>query len=434
MGDIWIRGGRILDAETGTDAVLDLLVRDGRICKVGGVTAPASEGTRVIDASGMTVMPGIVDMHVHFRDPGQTRKEDFETGSAAAAHGGITTAVAMPNTSPVIDTGSRFAGCQERADKVSRIRVIQAGSLTMGEEGKELSEIEAMAEAGALVLSEDGKSVMDAALCRKAFEEAARYDLLILDHCEDINLRGDGCMNLDENALRLGLPGISASVEDTITARDMLLAAETGARLHLCHVSTENAVHLLRFARERGWSHITAEACPHHFILSSDDIQKDDPDYKMNPPLRRRQDVEEIRRGLQDGTIPVISTDHAPHTKEDKMGSMLTAAFGIVGLETSLALTYTSLVRTGVLTELQMVEKMCANPAKLLGLSCGTIQEGRPADLAIVDFEHPWRIDRQTFFSKGRNTPFDGWEVYGKVMTTIYGGRVVYDSETDCQD
>ncbi len=429
--EILIKGGRLIDPASQTDGVRDILVREGKVVQIAEEILMSGREDCLIDAAGLTVIPGIVDMHVHFRDPGQTQKEDYRSGAAAAARGGVTTVVAMPNTSPVIDTAERFQACCRKAEEIGTIHILQAGSLTMGEQGTELSDISGMARAGVKVLSEDGKSVMNAALAREAFRQAAENGLLILDHCEDIDLRGDGCMNQDRNSVRLGLKGISSSVEDTISARDMILAAETGARLHLCHVSTKNVVIMLRFAHQNGLDGITAEICPHHFILSSDDIVRDDPDYKMNPPLRTPEDVRELRRGLADGTIAVISTDHAPHTKEDKAGSMKTAAFGIVGLETSFALSYTHLVRTGVLTLLQLVEKMCYNPARLLGLECGAIYAGGPADLVIADLEHSFRIDRNRFASKGRNTPFDGWEVYGNIKKTICDGRILYDSEAD---
>ena len=428
--EILIRGGRLIDAASQTDRTGDILIRDGKIWRIQERITPSGHEDYVLDAGGKAVIPGIVDMHVHFRDPGQTQKEDYQSGSMAAARGGVTTVVAMPNTTPVIDTAEKLRACRKKAADIGMIHILQAGSMTMGEQGTELADIAGMAQAGVKAVSEDGKSVMDASLAREAFRKAAENGLLILDHCEDIGLRGDGCMNLDANSARLSLPGISNSVEDTISARDMILAAETGARLHLCHVSTRGVVQMLRFARSLGYS-VTAEACPHHFILSSDDIRTDDPDYKMNPPLRTPEDVQELRRGLADGTISVISTDHAPHTREDKAGSMRTAAFGIVGLETSFSLSYTALVRSGILTPLALVEKMCYNPARLLGLDCGRLQDGAPADIMIADLEHPYSIDRSRFRSKGRNTPFDGWKVYGKTIYTICDGRILYDSEAD---
>ena len=426
---ILIKKGWIVDAATQTDRAADLYLDDGILVEIGDDLSAREKNDRVIDAEGLLVLPGLVDMHVHLRDPGQTRKEDIESGSRAAAKGGFTTIVAMPNTTPVIDRPDRYLYVRNKAAQVSPIHILQAGAMTAGEEGKELSDIEGMAEAGVTVLSEDGKSVMNSRLCREAMKKAANLDLLILDHCEDIELRGGGCMNEDENALRLNLPGIPSLTEDVITARDILIARDTGARLHLCHVSTSGAVKLIRQANAEGGPAVTAEACPHHLLLTSDDIPGDDPDYKMNPPLRTKEDLEALILGLQDGTIPVISTDHAPHTREDKNGSMKNAAFGIVGLETSFPLMYTYLVETGRLTLMDLVEKMSCNPARILGLPCGTLESGHPADVVIIDPNEEYTIDRNSFASKGRNTPFDGWKVKGKVKYTICGGRVVWEEK-----
>lgn len=425
---ILIRGGRMIDAAAKTDVTGDIYLKDGRIAKTGTNLTP-KEGDRVIDASGCLVLPGLVDLHVHFRDPGQEQKEDIKTGSAAAARGGVTTVVAMPNTTPVIDSPDRLGYVQNKAKEVSGIHVLQAGSITAGEKGETLSDIGGMAAAGAAALSEDGKSVMNAGLCRQGMLEAAKHNLPIFAHCEDMDIRGNGCMNEDENSRRLGLPGISNSVEDVIAARDIVLAQETGAHLHLCHCSTAGVAQMMEVLAQKGVKNVTAEVCPHHFILTSDDIVRDDPNFKMNPPLRTREDVEALKKGLQNGSIQVISTDHAPHTAEDKVGSMRTAAFGIVGIETSFALTYTELVEKGVLTLMQLVEKMSWNPAQILGLDCGTLAEGHPADVIVADISHPYVIDKKKFLSKGHNTPFDGWTVKGKVLYTICDGKIVYENQ-----
>lgn len=425
---ILIRGGRIIDAATNTDKVGDVYLDDGVIKEIGEKLEKKDKGDRVIDAKGCLVMPGLIDMHVHLRDPGQTYKEDIESGGRAAARGGVTTVVAMPNTTPIIDNPDRVNYVHHKAAEVTDIHVLQAGAMTKGEKGDELSDIEGMARAGVPALSEDGKSVMNSELCREAMKQAKKLGLPILDHCEDMDLRGSGCMNEDENSKRLGLPGIPNSTEDTISARDIILACETGVKLHLCHCSTKGVAMMMKFVHDAGIKNVTAEVCPHHFILSSDDIERDDPNYKMNPPLRRKEDVEALREGLKNDYFQVISTDHAPHSQKDKTGSMRSTAFGIVGLETSLALTYTELVEKGVLTLTQMVEKMSLNPAKILGLDCGTIQEGHPADVIIVDVKHPYKIDKNEFASKGRNTPFDGWEVKGKVLYTLCGGKIIYQA------
>ena len=423
---ILIRGGRVVDAAAQIDKIADVYLDDGVIQKVGEKLEAKDKDDKIIDAKGLVVMPGLVDLHVHFRDPGQTEKEDIETGSHAAARGGVTTVVAMPNTTPVIDSPDRANYVKNKAAQVSAIHVLQAGAMTKGELGEELSDIAGMAAAGVPVLSEDGKSVMKASLCKQAMEEAVKAGLPIFDHCEDMSLRGNGCMNDDENAKRLGLPGICNSTEDTIAARDSLLAIETGVKLHLCHCSTKGVAIMMKMLKAEGIENVTAEVCPHHFILTSDDIERDDPNYKMNPPLRTRKDVDALIEGLKEGYIQVISTDHAPHTQKDKNGSMRTAAFGIVGIETSFALSYTALVETGILTLSQLVEKMSYNPAQILNLPCGTLQKGHPADVIIADIKNPYTIHKADFVSKGKNTPFEGKEVKGKILYTICGGKIVY--------
>ena len=425
---IMIQGGRLVRPGRTDQPTKDIYIEEGRIRRIGERLLP-SPSDQVIDAVGMMVLPGIVDLHVHMRDPGQTYKEDLATGCQAAAAGGVTTVVAMPNTSPVIDCPEAALDVMERAEKEGKVHFFQAGAMTKGESGKELSDIEGMVKAGVRVLSEDGKSVMNAALCREAFRQAARFHIPVFDHCEDLDLRGNGCMNEDSNAARLGLPGISNSVEDTITARDIILAIETGVHLHLCHVSTKGVVDMLRFVRKLGYTQITAEACPHHFILSSDDILQDDPMFKMNPPLRTAEDVAAIRQGIIDGVIGAISTDHAPHAFWEKQGSMRDAAFGIIGLETSLALSYTELVETGEMTINQLVERMSAVPAKILGLEERDLAEGCMGDVIVADFSREYRIDRERFFSKARNTPFHGRKVKGRVNYTILEGRVVYAAD-----
>ena len=298
---ILIRGGRIVDAATDTDKTGDIYLEDGIIAEIGQ-KLKKKDGDRVIDAKGKLVMPGIIDLHVHFRDPGQTHKEDIKSGAAAAARGGVTTVVAMPNTTPTIDNPDRVNYVHNKAAQVSGIHVLQAGAATMGEKGTELADIAGMVKAGIPAVSEDGKSVMNTALCKEAMRIAAECGVPFFDHCEDIDLRGDGCLN---------------AVEDTITARDIILALETGVHLHLCHCSTYGDAQMMKIVKEKGYDNITAEVCPHHFILSSDDIKTDDPNYKMNPPLRTPKDVEALKQGLKDGTIEVISTDHAPHCAQE---------------------------------------------------------------------------------------------------------------------
>lgn len=426
---ILIKNGHVIDPLTGKDGKYDVLIEEDRIISVEENIRKQAD--RVLDAAGCYVMPGFIDLHVHFRDPGFTYKENLETGGRAAVRGGVTTVCAMPNTKPVIDTAEKVRKIHERQKAESLTNVIQLGAVTVGQEGEELADIKGMAKEGCHAVSEDGKSVMNAALYRKGMRLARECGISVFAHCEDINMVEGGVMNADENAKRLGLPGITNSVEDVIAARDILLAKETGVKVHLCHCSTADSVKMVRLAKEEGLP-VTAEVCPHHFILTSQDIPEDDGNYKMNPPLRRKEDVEALRQGLKDGIMDVIATDHAPHSEEEKNKSMAEAAFGIVGIETSAALTYTALVKTGILSVMDMAEKMSANPAKILGLSeKGSVSAGKIADIVIFDPGKTYRINKNLFESKGRNTPFDGYEVTGRAVYTLVGGRVVYEADME---
>ena len=437
---ILIKNGRVINPATQMDETADVLVENGTVAKIAkGIKA---ECDREIDAKGCFVMPGFIDMHVHLRDPGFEQKETIETGCKAAAHGGFTTILAMPNTKPVVDNPDVVNYVHNKAKMVGVVNVLQVGAVTKGQKGKELSDIEGMVKAGIPAISEDGKSVMNAQLYRVGMVLAEKYGIVVLAHCEDINLVNGGVMNADENAEKLGVKGITNSVEDIIIARDIMLSRDTGAKLHLCHCSTKASVSLVKYAKTEG-IRVTAEVCPHHFTLTSDDIKKIEPkmdpekklaidadadtNYKMNPPLRSREDVQALKEGLRDNVMDVIATDHAPHTFADKNTSMKKAPFGIVGLETAASLTYTELVAGGYLTPMQMAEKMSYNPAKIIGLDKGDIAPGKVADIVIFDPKKKYTIDKSTFASKGRNTPFDGRSVTGKVRTTIVGGRIVYE-------
>lgn len=420
---ILIKNGRVIDPDTKRDGKFDVFIKDGKILKIGEkITEKAEE---VIDAAGCYVMPGLIDMHVHLRDPGLTYKESVETGARAAAKGGITTVVAMPNTKPVTDDRERVGYVMHKGEMVAPINVLQTGTVTKGMAGKEVTDIAGMAEAGAPAITEDGKTVMDSGVYRDAMKEAKRVGIPVLAHCEDSNLVQGGVVNDDENMRALGLKGISNAVEDIIVARDIMLAAETGVHLHLCHCSTKGSVEMVRQAKAAGIS-VSAEVCPHHFTLSTDDIKTPDANYKMNPPLRTKEDVEALREGLKEGIMDVISTDHAPHSAEEKRQPIEKAPFGIVGLETSVALTMTELVDTGILTPMQMAEKMSYNPAKILGIDRGSLAEGKIADVTVIDPAAEYRIDASEFVSKGKNTPFDGRNVKGRVVATICGGKTVY--------
>lgn len=422
---ILIKNGHVLDPETNVDGVYDVLIDGDRITEVGENIE--TESDRRIDASGCYVMPGFIDLHVHFRDPGLEYKETLATGGRAAVRGGVTTVCAMPNTKPVIDNGDRVHEVMERAKRESLTHVIQLGAVTRGQQGQELADIAGMAQNGCRAISEDGKSVMNASLYRQGMKAAKEAGIAVFAHCEDITMVEGGVMNADEKARELGLKGITNSVEDVIVARDILLAKDTGVRLHLCHCSTADSVKMLDLAKKDNLP-VTGEVCPHHFILSSDDITEDNGNFKMNPPLRSREDVEVLRKALHDDVVDVIATDHAPHAAEEKNCSMKKAAFGIVGLETSASLTYTELVEKGVITPMQMAAKMSSNPARILGLTDrGSVSAGKMADIVIFDPEKEYTIDKETFFSKGKNTPFHGRKVKGEVRCTIAGGRVVYE-------
>ncbi len=424
---ILIKNGRIIDPDSKMDQVSDLLIENDKIAAVG--EKMNEEADRIVDAEGCYVMPGLIDLHVHLRDPGLTHKEDIITGARAAARGGVTTVVAMPNTKPVMDDPSRVAYVNNKAKDYAKVNVLQVGAITKGMKGEELSDIEGMVKAGIPAISEDGKSVMNAQLYKEAMQIAHKLNIPVLAHCEDINMVNGGCMNEDENSRKFGLPGISNAVEDTIVARDIVISRDTGCHLHLCHCSTEASMVLLKLAKERGIP-VTGEVCPHHFTLTSDDMVEGDTNYKMNPPLRTRKDVEALKQGLKDDVFDVISTDHAPHSKEEKSQSMQKAPFGIVGLETSVPLTITELVDKGWITPMQMAEKMSYNPAKILHLEDkGSLQPGKTADVVIINPKEEYTIDVNDFVSKGKNTPFNGRKVKGKVKMTICSGTIVFEDK-----
>lgn len=425
---ILIKKGRILNPSDQTDKVGDILVEDGVIKEIKEKIECKEIPEKIIDAKGCYVMPGLIDLHVHLRDPGLTYKEDVVTGAKAGAKGGFTTILAMPNTKPVIDCADRVNYVHNKAKELAPIHVLQIGAVTKQQKGEELADIEDMIKAGIPAISEDGKSVMNTKIYKEAMQIAADHDIPVFAHCEDQNMVNGGCVNEDEKSKELGLPGISNAVEDIIVARDIMLAKETGACLHLCHCSTKDSVRMIELAKEENLP-VTGEVCPHHFILTSDDIVADDANYKMNPPLRTKEDRDALVKGLKDGVFDVISTDHAPHSREEKQRSMTEAPFGIVGLETAVALTMTELVHKGVLTPLQMAEKMSYNPAKIIHSEGGRLEVGRPADITIIDPEKEYVIDSKTFESKGKNTPFNGKKVKGMVKATICDGEIAYIEE-----
>ncbi|GHU40807.1 dihydroorotase [Clostridia bacterium] len=431
MENILIKNGRVLDPATNMDQIADVWIVDGVIKEIlplssDSMTVGNIEADVVLDATGCFVMPGFIDLHVHLREPGFTYKESVETGAKAAAHGGFTTILAMPNTKPTADNGEVIRLVHKKGEAVGSSRVLQIGAITKGQEGQELADFSEMIRAGTPAVSEDGKAVKDAALYLEGMKLAAAHGIPVLAHCEDLSLVRGGVMNDDERARELGLPGITKAAENVIVARDIMLAKEAGVHLHLCHCSTLESVELAAFAKKSGIC-VTAEVCPHHFVLNSGDIPTDDGNFKMSPPLRTREDQEALKEGLKKGIIDVIATDHAPHSPEEKNCSMKEAAFGIIGLETAAALTMTELVEPGVLTPIQMAEKMSYNPAKILKLDRGSLAESKVADVVVFDPRETYVIDANDSYSKSRNTPFAGKTVKGRVRATIVGGRVVYE-------
>ena len=424
-----IKNGTIVDPVEGLEEVGTVYIRKNRIERVAVgpyVPTESDASEEIIDAEGCYVMPGLIDLHVHFRDPGQTYKEDIKTGASAAAAGGVTTVCAMPNTSPTVDSVETLKYVQKKAAEEAVIRVEQLSAITVGENNETLVDIPAMKMAGAVAFSEDGKSVMDTLLFREGLGRISAVDGVVMSHCEDKDLVAGGVINAGKKQQELGYPGITNAVEDVIAARDIFMAAEQGVQLHLCHCSTKGTVELMRMAKRLGYR-VTAEVCPHHFTLTDADIPGDLGNWKMNPPLRSEEDVQALIEGLRDGTMDAISTDHAPHGEEEKQKGFK-SPFGIVGLETSAALTYTALVAPGLISISRMAELMSAKPAEIIRKNDerGTLRAGALADVMIFDPRIEWTVDPEKFRSKGRNTPYAGKTLLGRVITTICDGKVVY--------
>jgi dihydroorotase len=421
---ILIKGGKVVDPGRFV-GVGDVLIDQGKVLAVGpNLQAPA--GSTMIEAKDRLVLPGFVDLHVHFREPGFEYKETIQSGSAAAVAGGFTTVCCMPNTNPVNDNQAVTEFILERSRIAGLANVWPVGAITKGSEGKELAEIGDLRRSGCVAISDDGRPVMNSLVMRRAMEYALAFDLTVVDHCEDLHLAEGGCMNEGLVSTELGLPGIPSAAEDVMVARNLSLSELTGARLHLAHISTAGSVRMVREAKARGIK-VTAEACPHHFTLTEEVVRGYNTHAKMNPPLRTWDDVRAIKEGLRDGTIDVIATDHAPHATQEKQQDFTEAPFGIVGLETALSLTL-GLVEEGVMSLEQAVEKLTSSPAAAFGLKKGTLAVGADADVTIVDQQAEWVVDPGKFRSKSRNTPFVGWKVKGRVLTTIVGGRVVFEA------
>ncbi len=417
---IWIRNGRVMDPETGFDQTGDVLLDGNRIIKIGKVE-DAADDCQVIDAGGSIVAPGLIDVHVHFRDPGFTYKEDLTTGAAAAAAGGFTTVVCMANTKPVVDSVEIYEEIAKRCEKLP-VKVLQAAAVSKGFQGKELVDMDALYEAGVRGFTDDGIPLMDEDIVRKAMEKAKELDVPISLHEEDPAYIKQPGVNQGKVSEQLGYGGASYLAEAVMVKRDCRLALETGASVDIQHISSAQAVEYVKEAIEKG-ANVTAEASPHHFTLTEEAVLKYGTLARMNPPLRTEEDRIRIIKGLQEGTIEIIATDHAPHSKEEKEKSLAEAPSGITGLETSLGLGSTELVDKGYLSMMELLEKMTLNPAKLYHLPQGRLQEGCPADLVIFDPEEEWIV--KDYKSKASNSPFTGWKLKGKVKYTICDGKVV---------
>lgn len=422
-----LRNGRVIDPAMGLDAVADVLIEDGiivEICPHIEIGYDRLKQLEQIDANGKWIVPGLIDMHVHLREPGEEYKETIASGTLAAAAGGFTSVACMPNTHPVNDCAAVTQYILEKARDDGSCRVFPVGAISTGLEGKNLSEYGELRAAGIVAVSDDGRPVMNSMLMRRALEYAKTFDLLVVSHCEDLDICGAGLMNEGPVSTRLGMRGIPRAAEEIMVARDILLADLTGSRLHLAHISAAGSVALIREAKRRGIP-VSAETAPHYFTITEELISTFDPVYKVNPPLRSSEDVEAVKAGLADGTIDVIASDHAPHSSVEKDLEFEYAANGMIGLESTLPLIF-RIMGEGVLTPLEAVAKVSCNPARILAIPFDALRKGKVADLTLIDPEVKYRIDVNRFKSKSRNCPFDGMEVQGRAVMTLVGGRVVF--------
>ncbi|MDD4179441.1 MAG: dihydroorotase [Candidatus Margulisbacteria bacterium] len=422
MTKLLIKGGRVIDPAANLDGIRDVLIENGKIKSIG--PRVKGQGARIIDAKGLLVLPGLIDLHTHLRDPGRPDKETIYSGSRAAALGGFTTICCMANTSPPIDNPAVVEYIIAKAKAESIVNILPIAAITKGLKGEEMAEMGRCFGEGAVAFSDDGRPVMRADVMRRALEYASQFGVPVISHCEDLNLSMEGSMNEGAVSTEIGLPGIPALSEEVMVARDILLAREFG-RVHVAHVSSAKSVKLIRQAKREGVK-VSCETCPHYFTLTEEAVKEYDTNAKVNPPLKTKADVKEIMRGLKDGTIDAIATDHAPHTIEDKNVEFNLAASGLVGLETGFGLVYTNLVDKKIMTLKQAVAKMTASPARILSLANkGALKPGADADVTIIDPKQEWLVDPAKFASKSRNTPFAGWQLKGKVLYTIVAGRVV---------
>ncbi|MEX1110946.1 MAG: dihydroorotase [Chthoniobacterales bacterium] len=417
-----IRGGRVIDPSAGRDERADVFIADGKFA------ATPAPGAAEVDAHGLVVCPGFIDMHVHLREPGQGAKETIATGTRAAAAGGFTSVVAMPNTNPVADHPGIIAWMEERAAETGVVNVFTTGAITVGSEGGQLAPIGAMAAAGIVAVTDDGRCVQSHEVMRRAAEYAGMFGLPVLDHCQDASLAGpEAAMHEGFWSTVLGLPGWPRMAEEIMVARNAMLAAATGTKIHCQHLSSAGSVDLLREAKERGIA-LSGEVCPHHLALTDEVLQGYDTNAKMNPPLREQGDIEALLGGIADGTIDILATDHAPHAVYEKEVEFAAAPFGIVGLETAVGIFCQILLHRQRVVDLpRLVSMLTVNPARLLGLDRGTLAPGAPGDVTLLDPDRAWVVDKEQFASKGRNTPFHGWPLRGRAVRTIVGGRTVWE-------
>ena len=423
MSEILFRNARIVDPVRSMDEIGDVAVAGGIFVEPGSLKSP-----EVIDLSGKVLSPGFMDIHVHLRQPGNTMAETIASGTAAAAAGGFTAVVAMPNTNPAADTAGAIEYVRRVAEEQGVVKVLPCGNMTKGGNGAEMAGIGSLKAAGVAALSDDGKSIQDHGLMRHVVEYAKSFGLPILDHCEEATLSAGGVMNEGKWSVLLGMNGMPGAAEELIIARDIMFARQIGWRIHMQHVSTKESVDLLRKARAKGIP-VTGEATPHHLTLTDECIKRFDTNYKMNPPLRSEEDRQALIEGVRDGTITVIATDHAPHTETAKLVEFDHAPFGIIGLETAFSISFTELVAKGIISIPALVAKFTAGPAEVLGMENYSLAAGNPADITIFDPEAEYVIDKTKFHSKSRNTPFDGMKVRGRVLMTVVDGKIVYRAD-----
>ena len=422
-----IRGGRVLDPASGLDDLQDILIEGSQISAIGSpdsLEAESDASPQIIEADGLWVVPGLIDLHTHLREPGEEYKETILTGSRAAAAGGFTSICCMPNTKPVNDTSSVTDFIMRRAAEADLVRVFPVGAISQEQKGELLAEYAELKQAGVVAVSDDGQAVMNSQLMRRALEYAQVFDLPVISHAEDRDLAGDGVMHEGAVSTRLGLREIPSAAEDVMVFRDCSLAELTGGRLHIAHVSSAGAVEIVRQFKARGVK-VTAEATPHHFTLTDEALESFDTNLKVNPPIRSSNDLTAIRQGLTDGTIDAIATDHAPHSTIEKDVEFDYAAFGMIGLETALSLTL-QLVDQGVLSPLEAVAKLTCNPANIIGVDLGRLTPGLPADITLFDPTQEYVVDVKQFRSKSRNSPFNGWQLRGKAVTVLRDGKIIF--------